>query len=287
MKKSEARQLLEEARTAWDAEDWLRSAELHEQLLAHFPDEKASGVWWYDAALAHKFLRNWSKAYELGREAAARAPRGEGDPAYWNLGIAATIQRDWTVARDAWTGFGIELPDGEGPIEAEFGPACVRLDTDGSREVVWIQRLCPTRGRVVNVPVTGGRRYGEIVVHDGEPKGHRIFGGVEVPVFDELLLFEPSELPTLEVTVAAADVADLKALLTLFTDHALGAEPASAVRTLCACCSEGTHEQQDTMTSGAQQVSLAAPEDEARRLLDRWAAETPIGRSWSGLVSVG
>lgn len=287
MKKSEARQLLKEARAAWDAEDWLRSAELHEQLLAHFPDEKVSGVWWYDAALAHKFLRNWPKAYELGREAAARAPRGEGDPAYWNLGIAATIQRDWTVARDAWTGFGIELPDGEGPIEAEFGPACVRLDTDGSREVVWIQRLCPTRGKVVNVPVTGGRRYGEIVVHDGEPKGHRIFGGVEVPVFDELLLFEPSELPTLEVTVAAADIDDLKALLTLFTDHALGAEPAGAVRTLCACCSEGTHEQQDTLTSGAQQVSLAAPEDEARRLLDRWAAETPIGRSWSGLVAVG
>lgn len=287
MKKSEARQLLKEARTAWDAEEWLRSAELHEQLLAHFPDEEASGVWWYDAALAHKFLRNWAKAYELGREAAARAPRGTGDPAYWNLGIAATIQRDWTVARDAWTGFGIELPDGEGPIEAAFGPACVRLDTDGTREVVWIQRLCPTRGKVVNVPVTGGRRYGEIVVHDGEPKGQRIFGGVEVPVFDELLLFEPSELPTLEVTVAAADVDDLKALLTLFTDHDLGAEPASGVRTLCACCSEGTHEQQDTMASGAQQVSLAAPEDEARRLLDRWAGETPIGRSWSGLVPVG
>ncbi|WP_406127269.1 tetratricopeptide repeat protein [Streptomyces sp. NBC_00989] len=287
MKKSEAGELLKQARTAWEAEEWLRSADLYERLLAHFPDEKASEAWWYDAALAHKFLRNWAKAYELGREAAARAPRGEGDPAYWNLGIAATIQGDWTVARDAWAGFGIELPDGEGPIETRFGPACVRLDTDGQREVVWIERLCPTRGKVVNVPVTGGRRYGEIVVHDGEPKGQRIYGGVEVPVFDELLLLEASELPTLEVTVSAAEADDLEALLTLFTEHGFGAEPASGVRMLCACCSEGTHEQERTVTTGAQQVSLAAPEEEARRLLERWAGETVIGRSWSGLAMVG
>jgi len=287
VKKSEAGELLKQARTAWEAEEWLRSADLYERLLAHFPDEKASEAWWYDAALAHKFLRNWAKAYELGREAAARAPRGEGDPAYWNLGIAATIQGDWAVARDAWAGFGIELPDGEGPIETRFGPACVRLDTDGQREVVWIERLCPTRGKVVNVPVTGGRRYGEIVVHDGEPKGQRIYGGVEVPVFDELLLLEASELPTLEVTVSAAEADDLEALLALFTEHGFGAEPASGVRVLCACCSEGTHEQKRTVTTGAQQVSLAAPEEEARRLLERWAGETVIGRSWSGLALVG
>jgi tetratricopeptide (TPR) repeat protein len=287
VKKSEAGELLKQARTAWEAEEWLRSADLYERLLAHFPDEKASEAWWYDAALAHKFLRNWAKAYELGREAAARAPRGEGDPAYWNLGIAATIQGDWAVARDAWAGFGIELPDGEGPIETRFGPACVRLDTDGQREVVWIERLCPTRGKVVNVPVTGGRRYGEIVVHDGEPKGQRIYGGVEVPVFDELLLLEPSELPTLEVTVGAAEADDLETLLALFTEHGFGAEPASGVRLLCACCSEGTHEQKRTVTTGAQQVSLAAPEEEARRLLERWAGETVIGRSWSGLALVG
>ena len=81
------------------------------------------------AALAHKFLRNWVKAYELAREAAARAPRGEGDPVYWNLGIAATIQRDRTTARDAWAGFGIDLPEGEGEIVGRFGNACVRFDT--------------------------------------------------------------------------------------------------------------------------------------------------------------
>lgn len=287
MHKSEAGQLIEQAYQAWDAEEWLRAAELFEQVLAHFPDEKPSAEWWYDAALAHKFLRNWQKAYELGREAAARAPRGEGEPAFWNLGIAATIQREWATARDAWAGFGIELPDGEGEIDARFGNACVRLDTGGQQEVVWVQRLCPTRGRVVNVPVTGGRRYGEIVVHDGVPNGERIVDGTTYPVFDELLLFEPSELPTLEVTVNAGERADLEALLVLFAEHGYGAEPANSVRMLCACCSEGTHEQERTADAGAQQVSLGAPPEEARRLLERWAGETAIGRSWSGLDLVG
>ncbi|MEU6347908.1 tetratricopeptide repeat protein [Streptomyces sp. NPDC047072] len=287
MEKSEAKELIERAREAWDAEEWLRAAESYERVLAHFPDLEASAVWWYDAALAHKFLRNWAKAYELGREAAARAPRGEGDPAYWNLGIAATIQRDWATARDAWQGFGIQLPDGEGQIDHGFGHACVRLDTGGEREVVWIERLCPTRGKVVNVPISGGRRYGEIVVHDGVPNGERIIDGSTYPVFDELLLFESSDLPTLEVTVNAAEPADMEALVDLFTDHDFGAEPASGVRMLCACCSEGTHEQGRTVEAGAQQVSLAAPEEEARKLLERWADESVEGRSWSGLTAVG
>ncbi|MFI8187754.1 tetratricopeptide repeat protein [Streptomyces sp. NPDC085946] len=287
MRTSEAKGLVEQAYTAWDAEEWLRAADLFERVLAHFPDEGPSAVWWYDAALAHKFLRNWAKAYELGREAAARAPRGEGDPAFWNLGIAATIRRDWATARDAWAGFGIELPDGEGEITGRFGHACVRLDTGGQREVVWVERLCPARGRVVNVPVTGGRRYGEIVVHDGEPKGERVVDGVTYPVFDELLLFEASGLPTLEVTVDAAAAADLAALVESFTGHGFGAEPASGVETLCACCGEGTRHQERNVRAGAQRVALAAPPEEARRLLEQWAARTPAGRGWSGLTTLG
>ncbi|MQY32862.1 hypothetical protein SRB17_08210 [Streptomyces sp. RB17] len=287
MDRSEAVELIKRARREWQAEEWLRAADLYEPVLAHYPDEEPSAVWWYDAALAHKFLRNWAKAYELGREAAARAPRGEGDPAYWNLGIAATIQRDWAAARDAWTGFGIELPDGEGEINGRFGLACVRLDTGGEREVVWLDRLCPTRGRVMNVPVTAGRRFGEIVVHDGEPKGHRVVDGREYPVFDELLLFEASGLPTHTVTVNAAAAADVEALIDLFVDRDYGAEPYSSFELLCACCSEGTLERERKTHGGTQQVSLAAPEEEARRLLDLWAGENSAHRTWSELTPAG
>ncbi|AYN41587.1 tetratricopeptide repeat protein [Streptomyces dangxiongensis] len=287
MRKSEAEKLIERAYQAWDAEEWLTAAGLLERVLAHFPDEEPSGGWWYDAALGHKVMRNWAKAYELGREAAARAPRGEGDPAYWNLGIAATIQRDWVTARQAWEGFGITLPAGDGAIEARLGPACVRLDTGGEREVVWIDRLCPTRGRVMNVPVTAGRRYGEVVVHDGEPTGRRVVDGREYPVFDELLLFEPSGLPTLTVTVHAAEAADIEALVDLFGRQDYGAEPASSFETLCSCCSAGTLEQRRDTHAGTQRVSLAAPPQEARRLLAEWAGRQAPARSWKGLEPVG
>ncbi|MEU8469192.1 tetratricopeptide repeat protein [Streptomyces sp. NPDC029006] len=287
MRKSEAEQLIDRAYQAWDAEEWLTAAGLLERVLAHFPDEEPSGVWWYDAALGHKFLRNWAKAYELGREAAARAPRGEGDPAFWNLGIAATVQRDWVTARQAWEGFGISLPAGEGAIEARLGPACVRLDTGGEQEVVWIDRLCPTRGRVMNVPVTAGRRYGEVVVHDGEPTGRRVVDGREYPVFDELLLFEPSGLPTLTVTVHAAEAADVEALVELFGRQDYGAEPASSFDLLCSCCSAGTLERERNTHAGTQRVSLAAPPEEARRLLAEWAGRQAPARSWKGLEPVG
>ncbi|MEV7731089.1 hypothetical protein AB0O75_03075 [Streptomyces sp. NPDC088921] len=42
-----------------------------------------------------------------------------------------------------------------------------------------------------------------------------------------------------------------------------------------------------TPSRRTSQVSLAAPEEETRRLLERWAGQTAIGRSWSGLVAVG
>ncbi|MFE3638452.1 tetratricopeptide repeat protein [Streptomyces sp. NPDC059168] len=288
MEKSEAKRLLERAREMWDAQEWLRSAELYEQVLAFYPDEDSSAVWWYDAALAHKFLRNWAKAYELGREAAARSPRGEQDPAFWNLGVAATIQRDWATARDAWEGFGIPMPEGEGEINGAFGPACVRLDTGGRREVVWIQRLCPTRGRVMSVPATEGRRFGEIVVHDGEPTGERAYDGRRVAVFDELLLFEASSLPTLRATVNAAQAADVDALVASFFERDFGAEPASSFHLLCACCSEGRVDWDEggvPTHGGSQTVWLAAPETEARQLLDAWAAGGE--RGWNGLEHFG
>ncbi|MBO1333148.1 tetratricopeptide repeat protein [Streptomyces sp. VRA16 Mangrove soil] len=286
MEKSEATELIDQAYEAWQREEWARSAELYERVLAHFPDEEPSAVWWYDAALAHKFLRNWDKAYALGKEAAARAERGTGDPAFWNLGIAATIRRDWATARDAWAGYGITVPDGEGPIDHDFGPVAVRLDTDGQQEVVWGRRLCPTRALVLNVPVTGGRRYGEVVVHDGAPNGERVVNGTTYPVFDELLRFEASDLPTWTVTVHAAEETELRALVDLFDEHGCCAEPTSSVEMICKCCSEGTLEKDGALHAGAQTVSLAAPESDVRRLLDTWAAGAAGGPVWSALEAV-
>lgn len=219
MRKSEAKEPVKQAYAVWDAEEWQRAADLYEQVLAHFPDEKPSAEWWYDAALGHKFLRNWGKAYELGVQAAARAPRGEGDPAYWNLGIAATIRRDWATARDAWSGSGFELPDGEGEITATSAwPASAWTPTANARSCGWNASARPAAVSSTSSPTTASER-----------------------------------------------------------------NPPAASRPTCACCNEGTIHKEQGVHAGTRRVLLAAPEDEARRLLDRWAGATAVGRSWSGL----
>ncbi|MFI6266013.1 tol-pal system YbgF family protein [Micromonospora sp. NPDC051006] len=287
MSRKDDRELLKAAYEAWDAEDWALAGERLERLVRRHPDHRRSPVWWYDAALAHKFLRNWAKAHELGREAAARAERGTQDPAFWNLGIAATIMEDWATARDAWRGYGLTVPDGDGEIEADFGVTPIRLNADaGGGEVVWARRLCPARARVLNVPTPeSGRRYGEVVVHDGAPNGERTVGGERFSVFDELLLFRASDLPTSTVEVGAGTPEDVRALASLFDEHGYAAEPASGVQLICSCCSEGSVEQHpDHQIGGGQRVHLAAPVVKISELMAAWCADAPERRSWTGAI---
>ncbi|MER7889606.1 hypothetical protein ABTX15_07290 [Micromonospora sp. NPDC094482] len=287
MTRKDDRELLKAAYEAWDAEEWALAGERLERLVRRHPDHRKSAVWWYDAALAHKFLRNWAKAHELGREAAARAERGTQDPAFWNLGIAATIMEDWATARDAWRGYGLTVPDGDGEIEADFGVTPVRLNAEsGGGEVVWARRLCPARARVLNVPTPeSGRRYGEVVVHDGAPNGERTVAGERFSVFDELLLFRASDLPTSTVEVGAGMPEDVRALAMLFDEHGYAAEPASGVQLVCSCCSEGSVEQHpDHQVGGGQRVHLAAPVGKIPELMAAWCADAPERRSWTGAI---
>jgi hypothetical protein len=272
-----------EAYAAWEVEDWRRVAELLEAAVRRDPDGPHSQAYWFDAALAYKFLRNWPKAYELGREAARRAPRNEQDPAYWNLGIAATVLRDWVTARDAWLGYGVPLPPGEGEIVEDFGVACLRIETREGQEVVWARRLCPTRARVVSVPFDLTRRFGEVVLHDGAPNGERYVDGRRYPVFDEIALFTPSEVATLSATVTGSTSGDLDALLGSFTDRDLGAELVGSGQMLCKCCSEGAQQVNRHVPVGRHTVLLGAPERRARALLDAWRAADPARREWADL----
>lgn len=270
--------VVERAGDAWRAKDWTSASRLYEQLAIKAPQDRRVAEWWYDAALAHKFLRDWPQAYRVGIQAAAQAKRNVQDPAFWNLGIAATIQRDWNTAREAWKGFGIEIPPGDGPINENFGMACVRLNT---AEVVWVRRLCPTRARVLTVPFDVSRRFGEVIVHDGEPKGDRVVGDRTYRVFDELVLFEPSDLPTLAVTVTAATPHDMDALADALESRGFGFEPLANCEVICRCCSEGSLEQTIRPLSGSQACLIAAPIDDARGLLDAW--RSPATRDWRDL----
>ncbi|MGC0422665.1 tetratricopeptide repeat protein [Embleya sp. AB8] len=277
--------LVKQAQQAWDAHDWVRAGRLYESLLAAEPEHALSGQWAFDAALAYKFERDWAKAFAVGREAAARAS-GAGDPAYWNLGIAATVLGEWAVARAAWQAYGIEIEPGTGEIEQDFGPTCVRLSGPDGQEVVWARRICPTRAVVLNVPLTSARRFGDIVLHDGAPNGERVVAGRSYPVFDEILVWRASGMPTWTAEVTAPAPADVEALSESFAAHDFALEPTAGIRMLCACCSEGRVEHERTSGHGVGiGVRIAAPEADAVALLTAWAGGEEA-RSWSGLAAV-
>ena len=286
----------ERAYQAWDLEDWATAGLLLEQAAeaaAGAADPTGAGaevaaVLWFDAALAYKFLRDWPRAFELGKKAAAQVDRGTGEPAWWNLGIAATALGNWVEAREAWIAFGLDLPPvevaGEGEVRANYGMTPIRLDPDGVGEVVWAQRICPTRAVIRSIPMASRRHFGDVILHDGAPHGERNAGGRSYPVFDEIQVLQSSGMLTWTVELSSnrAGCAQLDAMLTA---NGCGFEAASNMKPLCACCSGGTVEQHVEVAHDINRKVywLAGPEEVMRSVLPEWKKEEPDARSYANL----
>lgn len=247
---------------------------------------------WFNMGLVHKWRRQWREAMECNQRAASLGGE-QGDPAWWNLGIAATALRRWDVARVAWQRFGIPVPDGDGEVQMDFGPAPVRLDPGRHGEVVWGRRIDPARIVVRNIPLPeSGHRWGDIVLHDGAPSGERKHGDRVFGVFNEIERWEPSAIPTLEVTITVASEQDSAALTDVFDQAGLAAQDwSSSVRMLCRQCSEGRpfgdHDHPSQAPGTERRFGLAASEGEAARLLRQWSAGNPGGRNHGQPVAVG
>ncbi|MDG4857527.1 hypothetical protein P8605_05030, partial [Streptomyces sp. T-3] len=197
----------------------------------------------------------------------------------------------------------------------ELGSAAVRLSPEGEAEVVWGRRLDPARIEVLSIPLpSSGRRWGEVVLHDGVPHGERTTAaGQSYPVFDEIELWAPSPVPTWVVLLEAATEADRDALERLAAEAGFAAEDwSSSVRLLCRMCSEsrmpsdeGDGEHLDPhdhsepghpgplghRTAGAlwvpeRECGIAAPVGLVRGLLDGWVADSPDSRDWRDLEEV-
>jgi len=267
-----------------DAGDWDAALAFYQQAIDLFP---VYSPVLYNMGLIYKWRRQWADCLDANERAARRLPEDHGDPALWNLGIAATALHRWDVAREAWRRYGVSIPDGEGELELDFGPTPIRLNPDGNAEVVWGTRIDPARVVIRNVPTPeSGHHWGDIVLHDGEPKGERTIAGRVCSVFDEIELWKPSGIPTLSVEVTAADAEDSRALEDAFAEAGLAAEDwTKELRFLCKACSEGTapegHEHPPAPHTAERHFGLAAPLDVATRLLTAWAAERPGTRAHS------
>jgi tetratricopeptide (TPR) repeat protein len=233
----------------------------------------------YNLGLLYKKQRRWPESLRYNRRAAALNPADEA--AWWNLGIAATALRRWRVAREAWRGFGIAVPDGCGPVDFPCGFTPVRLNPDGDGEVVWAHRLDPARAALDSIPLPeSGFRWRDVVLNDGAPTGYRQVRGKEYPVFDALELFERSAFGTY---VARVKMPNKPAYVDELARQASELEGSAedwstSVNMICKACSEGRphemHDRKRAPRGGVHLIGIAARDREhATQILHTWEAD--------------
>ncbi|WP_369976136.1 hypothetical protein [Xanthomonas bundabergensis] len=186
----------ERAYASFDAGQLEQAAQHFATLLAHAPDAR---YYHYMQGLVHKYLLDWPRSLHHNLRALALAEDADAS-AQWNAGIAATAIGDWAQARAQWAACGIGVPEGDGPIDADFGVVSVRLNPWSNGETLFARRIDVVRARLLNVPLPeSGHRYGDIVLHDGAATGRRAFRDRTVPVFNALARLQPSPLQTFTV----------------------------------------------------------------------------------------
>jgi len=271
-----AQQLLEQAIDLEEQGQFDDSITVYQQVIGLEPDWH---VPYYNLGLLYKCQCNWQLSYQYNQKAVELNPDNEA--AWWNLGIAATVLLNWRTAREAWNHFNLDLEINDEQLTMNLGIVPIRLNPDGNAEVVWCKRIDPARAIIRNVPLaTSGRRYGDTVLNDGAPQGHRIRNGVEVPVFNELQLLTKSDYKTYSVEIDTERQEDIDKLEELCYNANIEFEDWSTMRTLCKQCSEGTvHEAHDhdlkTENDSEHHIGFASvSEDAINQVLTTWRTVT-------------
>jgi hypothetical protein len=254
-----------------------------EEAIKLFQQAAAAAPRWsaplYNLGLLFKNVRQWEQSLEYNRKATSVDPKNEA--AWWNLGIAATALGRWDLARSAWRGFGIDIPEGEGPLDFPSGFGPIRLHPSGEPEIVWAYRLDPARAELASIPLPESRhRWRDIVLNDGAPNGFRTYKGQELPVLDALQLLEASPFGTyIAHVVMPRGQAHIRQLAELAAESGGSAEDwSTSIRLLCKACSEGrhhvSHDTEAAPPDGVHIVGIAARDrDHASAILSAWESD--------------
>jgi hypothetical protein len=271
----------------------LRAARLHDQAQALGPEDDDAALELYRRALdleperpntlyniglIHKYRREWPLSLAYNRRALDLRPDDEATR--WNLAIAATALGDWSAAREMWGLCGHDVGEGEGPIDRDFGSACVRLNPDDKPEVVWATRVDPVRARVRNVPfLESGVFYGDVMLHDGAPTGVKVSAEREYSIFNAFERTERSPYGTAVVALTGPSETDLDRLAAAGEAEQMLVEDWTAVGFLCKACSEGVseaHHEHDPVWNPEREIGVAVwDEATLQRILMDWSASGP------------
>ena len=241
----------------------------------------------FNLGLYYKYSGDWKRSLEYNQRATELDPEDQGG--WWNLGIAATALGRWDVARSAWHGAGLQMPDGDGPpnlpVRSDADPAEPRRRRRG--RLVGSSRS--GRARIVSIPLAESGFALPIWSSAMAPR--RAAGGwVKLPsVFDCLQLLEASSFSTwvaeVEPSVAPAtpDLSWSDLLEDLAVERGLAAEDwTRSIARICKACSEGrphaAHAREHS-DAGPHRVAIAAHDsEEVHSLLDEWRRRTEAAR---------
>jgi hypothetical protein len=233
----------------------------------------------YNLGLLHKQGRRWEESLKYN-QLATQVDAGH-EAAWWNLGIAATALGRWDVARAAWRGYGIDVPDGAGPLDFPCGYGPIRLNPDGDGEVVWAVRIDPARAVITNIPFPeSGHRWSDVVLNDGAPVGSRTYKGQELPVLNALQLLERRPFATYTARVQMPSRHEYLVQLTdvAVKRQAYAEDWSESVRFICKACSEGRvhqeHDREAARADGVHHLAIAARDRaHASGILRAWESD--------------
>jgi hypothetical protein len=233
----------------------------------------------YNLGLIYKYRNEWEKSYSYNKRAVELDP--EMEAAQWNLGIAATMLKDWKLARQCWNRFGMKYEIIDQDTAGNVGQATIRIDPNENAETVWATRICPARARITNIPLPESKhRFKDIVLNDGAPNGYRMSEGKEYPVFDEIQHLSKSEYLTYSIKCKVISKAHFEDLQQRCWNSDIAIENwTTGVQMLCKQCSEGKpHETHDHELKKPSEESLIAfastSQEKLEQILDDWCNKT-------------
>lgn len=283
-----------EAIAANDAGGELLDARRFAEAIEHCERASALAPDWYapccNLGVAYKHAKDFRRSLAASLRALELDAEKAGGGAFWNAGVAATALADWPRARWAWSKLEIQLPPGDGPPDMNIGTTPIRVCCDDEPEVVWCHRIDPARARIESIPTPEtGRRYRDLLLHDGEPRGKRRYGERLLSVFNELAVLEQSPFRTFGVELmapSAGDVDELYALVAKGCSAALEDWSAS-LEIVCKQCSEGVpHEHEprpEPPWKAERRLAVATTDDDVFELIEKWAGKR-AGRGASQAV---
>jgi tetratricopeptide (TPR) repeat protein len=235
----------------------------------------------YMLGLAYKYLRDWPRSLELNLQALKLSNEPD-QSSSWNAGIAATALGNWQEARKQWAACGLEIEQGDGPIDENYGTVSIRINPWANAETLYALRIDPARAFLMNVPLPkSGYRFRDLVLHDGAKTGERQFHGRPVPVFNGMQRLQQSEFETFAAFVVCPTFKDCDALCEMTAPGIGLLEDWTGMSYYCLRCSYGSPHSHDRAKQDAEwdperSIGIAAQSRVAvQRLLENWADGAP------------